>query len=64
MAVSRHQYAIAAMSVRMPTSAGPVIFRKVRVGRDEKPFVCYKLRTMYVDTQDAAPQTGWVATAL
>lgn len=35
------------------TSPGPAIFRQVRVGRDEKPFVCLKLRTMYVDTGHA-----------
>jgi O-antigen biosynthesis protein WbqP len=32
------------------TSEGPALFRQVRVGRDEKPFVCLKLRTMYAGT--------------
>lgn len=34
------------------TSKGPAIFRQTRVGINEKPFTCYKLRTMYVDTAD------------
>lgn len=32
------------------TSPGPGIFRQVRVGRDEVPFVCCKLRTMAAGT--------------
>ncbi|UXN67840.1 sugar transferase (plasmid) [Devosia neptuniae] len=35
------------------TSPGPAIFRQIRVGLHEAPFVCFKLRTMYVDTRDA-----------
>lgn len=31
-------------------SSGPALFRQVRVGRDERPFVCLKLRTMAVGT--------------
>lgn len=34
--------------------AGPAVFRQVRVGRDRKPFVLYKLRTMAVGTGDRA----------
>lgn len=34
------------------TSPGPAIFRQIRVGRHERPFVCYKLRTMHVGTGD------------
>ena len=31
-------------------SAGPVFFRQVRIGKHGKPFVIYKLRTMYTQT--------------
>lgn len=34
-------------------SPGPAIFRQVRVGRGEVPFVCLKLRTMRTGTRDA-----------
>ncbi|MEC5325919.1 sugar transferase [Aurantimonas sp. A3-2-R12] len=34
------------------TSLGPAIFRQVRVGRNEKPFTCFNLRTMYANTGD------------
>ncbi|RIK83695.1 MAG: lipid carrier--UDP-N-acetylgalactosaminyltransferase [Hyphomicrobiales bacterium] len=43
--------AICAAIIRL-TSPGPAIFRQERLGRNEKPFVCLKLRTMYVDTGD------------
>jgi O-antigen biosynthesis protein WbqP len=32
------------------TSPGPGFFAQQRIGRDCKPFACYKLRTMYLDT--------------
>ena len=31
-------------------SPGPAIFRQVRVGKNGRPFTCYKLRTMYSGT--------------
>jgi lipopolysaccharide/colanic/teichoic acid biosynthesis glycosyltransferase len=34
------------------TSAGPALFRQERIGRDMKPFVMLKLRTMYADNDD------------
>jgi O-antigen biosynthesis protein WbqP len=43
---------VLAVVVRL-TSPGPAIFRQVRIGRDEKPFVCLKLRTMRNDTRNA-----------
>lgn len=33
-------------------SNGPAIFAQTRVGFQEKPFVCYKLRSMYLNTGD------------
>lgn len=32
------------------SSKGPAVFAQTRVGRNEAPFTCYKLRTMYSDT--------------
>jgi O-antigen biosynthesis protein WbqP len=31
-------------------SPGPAIFRQVRVGKNGRPFTCYKMRTMYSGT--------------
>lgn len=42
---------ILAILIRL-TSPGPAIFRQIRVGRNEEPFVCLKLRTMRIDTPD------------
>jgi len=39
---------LACLAIRL-TSRGPAIFAQERVGRGGKPFVMYKLRTMYVD---------------
>ena len=37
--------AAVAILVRM-TTPGPALFRQTRLGRDQRPFVCYKFRTM------------------
>jgi O-antigen biosynthesis protein WbqP len=42
--------AVAALAVRA-TSPGPAIFAQTRVGRNEIPFSCLKLRTMWKDTR-------------
>jgi lipopolysaccharide/colanic/teichoic acid biosynthesis glycosyltransferase len=42
----------AVLAIRL-TSRGPAMFRQERIGLDEQPFTCLKLRTMYVDTDDA-----------
>jgi len=41
--------AACALAVRL-SSQGPAIFRQTRVGKDERPFTCLKLRTMRVET--------------
>lgn len=43
--------ATAAVAIRLD-SPGPVLFRQARVGFNNKPFSCYKLRTMTVDPND------------
>ena len=31
---------------------GPIIFKQIRIGKDGKPFVCYKFRTMRMEAPD------------
>jgi O-antigen biosynthesis protein WbqP len=40
---------IVIITVRLQ-SPGPAIFKQVRVGKNGRPFTCYKLRTMYSGT--------------
>lgn len=42
--------AVAIVAIRMETP-GRAIFAQTRVGRGERPFTCYKLRTMHTDTK-------------
>lgn len=44
---------LAAVALIRLTSPGPAIFRQTRVGLNEKPFTCLKLRTMYCGTGNA-----------
>lgn len=39
--------------VRLETP-GPGLFRQIRVGRNERPFICYKVRTMRFGTANVA----------
>src|SRR4029453_12238120 len=41
----------AAYAVRM-YDGGPVFFRQTRIGRDGKPFACYKFRSMVVEAEE------------
>ncbi|HXU30417.1 MAG TPA: sugar transferase [Thermoanaerobaculia bacterium] len=43
-------FVLAALAVRL-TSSGPVLYRQERAGRDRRPFVVYKLRSMQVDAE-------------
>jgi O-antigen biosynthesis protein WbqP len=43
--------AACAILIRL-SSQGPAIFRQTRIGKDERPFTCYKLRTMALATAD------------
>jgi exopolysaccharide biosynthesis polyprenyl glycosylphosphotransferase len=44
-------FLITAVLIKM-TSPGPVFFRQVRTGRNERPFSVLKFRTMYEDAED------------
>lgn len=41
---------IVAILVRI-TSKGPILYRQIRVGKDDKPFTVYKFRSMRVDAE-------------
>jgi exopolysaccharide biosynthesis polyprenyl glycosylphosphotransferase len=49
-----------ALAVRL-TSPGPVIFRQERIGREGRPFVIYKLRTM---RENNGSDTDWLGSDL
>jgi lipopolysaccharide/colanic/teichoic acid biosynthesis glycosyltransferase len=44
--------ALCAILVKV-SSRGPVFYKQIRAGRDGKPFVMYKLRSMYIDAEEA-----------
>lgn len=44
-------WVVTALLIRF-TTPGPIIFRQTRIGRNGRPFVCYKFRTM-VDNAEA-----------
>ncbi len=44
---------LSAMAVKL-TSSGPILYRQVRVGRGQRPFALWKLRTMQVDAEPEA----------
>ena len=49
-------FVVTAIVIKL-NSRGPVIFKQVRIGRDKKPFTCYKFRSMYVGSSDEIHQS-------
>jgi exopolysaccharide biosynthesis polyprenyl glycosylphosphotransferase len=45
------------LAIRL-TSRGPVLYRQVRLGQDERPFTMYKFRSMRVEDQHVMRQSG------
>ncbi|WOJ88576.1 sugar transferase [Methylocapsa polymorpha] len=43
-------FALVALALKL-TEPGPIIFRQVRVGFGGRPFICFKFRTMCVDSE-------------
>jgi lipopolysaccharide/colanic/teichoic acid biosynthesis glycosyltransferase len=52
-------FAVIAVAIRL-SSKGPAIFRQERAGKDGKPFMFYKFRTMKIDADPfgASPKSG------
>jgi lipopolysaccharide/colanic/teichoic acid biosynthesis glycosyltransferase len=53
LVVSAPVFGLTALLVK-GSSRGPVFFRQERLGKDERPFLVFKFRTMYADV-DSAP---------
>lgn len=47
-------YGLVAGLTRM-SSKGPILYAQERIGRDGKPFMIYKFRSMYVDAEQGGP---------
>lgn len=60
-------FVFVALAIRS-TSAGPVLYRGLRVGRDERPFEMLKLRTMRADADryggSSTPDNDWRVTPI
>lgn len=50
-------YPILAVLIKL-TSPGPVIFKQLRSGQDNKPFWCYKFRTMRINSKSDSDQAS------
>jgi lipopolysaccharide/colanic/teichoic acid biosynthesis glycosyltransferase len=57
LALSSPLFLLIALFIKLD-SKGPALFRQTRVGKDSKPFTCYKFRTMYVDAPDIRNPDG------
>jgi lipopolysaccharide/colanic/teichoic acid biosynthesis glycosyltransferase len=57
LALSSPLFLLIALFIKLD-SKGPALFRQTRVGKDGKPFTCYKFRTMYVDAPDIRNPDG------
>ncbi|GAA4327254.1 sugar transferase [Mucilaginibacter gynuensis] len=59
---------VALLCLTKLTSRGPVFYKQERIGKNGKPFIIYKFRSMYIDAEKYGPQlskdndpriTGW-----
>jgi len=55
IALSAPLMGLIALAVKL-TSAGPVLFRQTRIGRDGRPFAMLKFRSMYHDAEETKDQ--------
>ena len=51
-------WAVVALLIKLETP-GPVFYRAVRVGKDQRPFVIYKFRSMVTDDASGPRVTSW-----
>ncbi len=45
---------IVAILIKIEDPSGPVLFKQIRIGKDNKEFVIYKFRSMYVGAPDVS----------
>ena len=48
-------YVFVAIKVRL-SSEGPIFYKQERIGKDGRPFLIYKFRSMYLDAEKGGPQ--------
>jgi exopolysaccharide biosynthesis polyprenyl glycosylphosphotransferase len=62
LALTAPLFAVVSLLIKLD-SPGPVFFRQLRLGKDMRPFVLLKFRTMEVDTEDA-PHRAYIAATM